>query len=85
MTVANTTITGAKSLTYEKVASAADSQPVPVLTIVVFETDAISAGVISTNSGNDSVQFLGGAKNYVDLGAGADSLYGADRHQQQFH
>ena len=67
------------SLTYEKVQRLHRSQLVQVLTSSSFETAAIKAGVISTNSGNDSVQFLGGAKNYVvNLGAGADSLYGAE-------
>ena len=58
VTVTSTTITGAKSITYEKAQLLLLSQLVQVLTCR-FRDWAIKAGVISTNSGNDSIQFLG--------------------------
>ena len=78
VTVTSTTIGGAKTLIYEKAAAT------PVTTgagadLVKFE-DEVSGlvGVISTNSGNDSIQFLKNAVKNVQLGAGADSVYGGE-------
>ena len=41
---------------------------------VIFQDTQDLEGVISTNSGNDSIQFLKNADiNFADLGVGADS------------
>ena len=77
VTVTNTTIAGAKSLTFEKSASGVGITTGAGADVVIFEAKSDTSGIISTNSGNDSVQFLDNADAYVDLGAGADSLYGA--------
>ena len=81
VTLTSTTITGAKSITYEKAATAAVITTGAGADAVIFEAALAGAGPIETNSGNDSIQFLksaaftGGGAN---LGAGADSVYGAD-------
>ena len=79
VTVTSTTITGAKSLTYEKAATAASITLGAGADVVVFEAAVTGSGVISTNSGNDSLQFLKNATfTTANLGAGADSVYGAE-------
>ena len=80
VTVTSTTISGAKSLTYEKAATAVGITTGAGADVVVFEGAVSGAGVISTNSGNDSIQFLKSAAftGGANLGAGADSVYGAD-------
>ena len=78
VTVTSTTITGAKSVTYEKAATAAAITLGAGADVVVFEKALSSGAEIVTNSGNDSIQFLKNAAfSMGDLGAGADSLYGA--------
>ena len=80
VTVTNTTITGAKSLTYEKAATAAVITTGAGADVVIFEGAVSGAANIATNSGNDSIQFLKSAEftGGLNLGAGADSVYGAD-------
>ena len=79
VTVTSTTVTGAKTLIYEKAAATPAITTGAGADAVTFE-GAVSgiSGIISTNSGNDSISFLENARvNNVQLGAGADSLYGA--------
>ena len=76
VTVTSTTITGAKSLTYEKAATGAGITLGAGADVVIFE-DTSGIWTIATNSGNDSIQFLKNADAEIDLGAGADSVYGA--------
>ena len=56
------------------------SQLVLVLTSCRLKAAVSGAGAIATNSGNDSIQFLDSAAftGAADLGAGADSVYGAN-------
>ena len=77
MTLTSTTITGAKSITYQ---TAVTAPAITTGTDVVVFGDALSgSGVINTHSGNDSIQFLKSVGlSIADLGAGADSIYGAD-------
>ena len=78
VTVTSTTITGAKSLTYEKAATAPAITTGAGADVVVFEAAVSGSGVISTNSGNDSIQFLKDSTlTEADLGAGNDSVYAA--------
>ena len=78
VTVTNTTIGGAKTLIYEKTASNIGITTGAGADLVKFEDTQDLDGSIYTNSGNDSIQFLkNGDVARVDLGAGADSLYGA--------
>ena len=56
--VTNTTITGAKSLTFEKAATAPFITTGAGADVVVFEGAVAGSGVIATHSGNDSIQFL---------------------------
>ena len=59
VTVTNTRITGAKYLTYEDTANAVAITTGAGADLVVFEDVVTGAGeIISTNSGNDSIQFL---------------------------
>ena len=58
MTVTSTTVTGAKSLTYEKAATAVAITTGAGADAVVFEAAVSGAGIIATHSGNDSIQFL---------------------------
>jgi hypothetical protein len=78
VTVTNTTITGAKYLTYQKSVTAPAITTGAGADVLIFEENAGGAGQIYTNSGNDSIQFLKDATfTTANLGAGADSLYGA--------
>ena len=75
MTVTSTTISGAKSITYESTASGAAITTGAGADLIVFQDEVILGSEIATNSGNDSIQFLKAAAfNIVDLGAGADSV-----------
>ena len=58
VTVTSTTIAGAKSLTYEKAATAPAITTGAGADVLIFEGEVSGAGVIATNSGNDSIQFL---------------------------
>ena len=58
VTVTNTTITGAKRLVYEKTASNVAITTGAGADYVIFQDTQDLEGVISTNSGNDSIQFL---------------------------
>ena len=79
VTVTSTTIAGAKALTYEKTATSVDITLAAGADIVIFEDQVVTGGDIVTNSGNDSIQFLKQSKfDVADLGAGADSVYGAE-------
>ena len=78
ITVTSTTIAGAKSITYEEAATAAAITTGAGADVVIFEKALTTGGDIATHSGNDSIQFLkNAAVSKADLGAGADSLYGA--------
>ena len=78
VTISQTSITGAKNVTYEKAATAAAITTGAGADVVVFEAAASAATTIATHSGNDSIQFLKNADIAdLNLGAGADSLYGA--------
>ena len=77
VTVSSTTITGAKSLTYEKAVTGAAITTAAGADVVIFEEALPLIGDV-TNSGSDSIQFLKDTDvSEVNLGAGADSLYGA--------
>ena len=74
-----TTISGAKSITYEKAVTSAVITTAAGADVVIFEDALSGTGTISTHSGNDSIQFLKSAGlSIADLGAGSDSVYGAD-------
>ena len=78
VTVTSTTVTGAKYVTYQAAANAAAITTGSGADLVVFEEAATGANVIGTHSGNDSLQFLKNARvSNADLGAGNDSVYGA--------
>ena len=79
VTLTSTTITGAKSITYQTAVTAPAITTGAGADVVVFEDALSGSGVINTHSGNDSIQFLKSVGlSIADLGAGADSIYGAD-------
>ena len=79
VTVTSTTVTGAKNVIYEKAATSAVITTGSGADSIVFKDQVSGDGVIATNSGNDSIQFLKASTfTSADLGAGADSVYGAD-------
>ena len=80
VTVTSTTITGAKSITYQDTAAGAAITTGAGSDNIIFQDQATGVAAISTNSGNDSVQFLkaGYVTGLVNVAAGADSIYAAN-------
>ena len=80
VTLTSTTITGAKSITYQDTAAGAAITTGAGGDKIIFQDQATGLSAISTNSGNDSIQFLkaGYVTSQVNMGAGADSIYAAD-------
>ena len=80
VTLTSTTITGAKSLTYQDTALGAAITTGAGSDKIIFQDQASGLAAISTNRGGDSIQFLkaGYVTGMVDMGVGGDSIYGAD-------
>ena len=58
VTLTSTTITGAKSITYQDTATGAAITTGAGADKIIFQDLASGLAAISTNSGNDSIQFL---------------------------